>query len=164
MACDCTELQRWQGLQHWLLHDGSRSQPAVQSSPPITDTAPLHRRRFLRPVKLSPSISFSLVPVLGTALFFIMPASVIAFLGGSSRSAQNTVFAVLVGARWGSFANVCIHRLPLGQSVVRPGSRCPSCSQPIAWFGSISHLASFLLLRGRCRATCCWRRFLGDIR
>ncbi|HNI59635.1 MAG TPA: prepilin peptidase [Pseudomonadota bacterium] len=79
-----------------------------------------------------------------------MPASVIAFLEWLVRSAWGTVFAVLWGAMWGSFANVCIHRLPLGQSVVRPGSRCPSCSQPIAWFDNIPIL-SFLLLRGRCR-------------
>jgi len=50
----------------------------------------------------------------------------------------------------GSFVNVLIHRLPLGLSIVQPGSRCPKCLSPIAWFDNIP-VASFLLLRGRCR-------------
>jgi len=54
------------------------------------------------------------------------------------------------GAIVGSFANVCIHRLPRGLSVVHPGSRCPSCGAPIAFFDNVPVL-SWLLLRGRCR-------------
>ncbi len=60
------------------------------------------------------------------------------------------VAAFLWGALWGSFANVLIHRLPLGLSVVRPRSRCPACETPIAWYDNIPVL-SYLLLRGRCR-------------
>lgn len=61
--------------------------------------------------------------------------------------ASVTVF--LFGLVVGSFLNVCIHRLPLGASVVRPRSRCPSCSAPIPWFHNLP-VASWIVLRGRC--------------
>jgi leader peptidase (prepilin peptidase)/N-methyltransferase len=60
------------------------------------------------------------------------------------------IFALLLGLITGSFANVCIHRLPLGRSVVRPGSACPGCGRPIAWYDNVP-LLSYLLLLGRCR-------------
>jgi len=62
------------------------------------------------------------------------------------------LFAVLlfaVGTCMGSFFNVLIHRLPRGESVVRPRSRCPSCGRPIRPWENIP-IASYLLLRGRC--------------
>jgi len=49
--------------------------------------------------------------------------------------------------------------VPLRRSVVSPGSSCPSCAEPIAWFDNIPVL-SYLLLRGRCRscgATISWK-------
>lgn len=55
------------------------------------------------------------------------------------------------GAALGSFANVVIYRLPREESVVWPGSRCPSCGTPIRPLDNIPVL-SFLRLRGRCRA------------
>ena len=58
----------------------------------------------------------------------------------------------LVGAAVGSFLNVVVHRLPLGESIVRPGSRCPSCGTPLRARDNLP-LISWLLLRGRCR-TC----------
>jgi len=51
----------------------------------------------------------------------------------------------------GSFLNVCIWRLPRGESIVYPGSHCPLCGASIKWFDNIPML-SFLLLRGKCRS------------
>ena len=57
------------------------------------------------------------------------------------------VFGLVVG----SFCNVVIYRLPQGESIISPGSRCPSCRTPIRPWDNIP-LISYLLLRGRCRA------------
>lgn len=59
-------------------------------------------------------------------------------------------WAVASGAVVGSFLNVVIARLPAGQSVVRPRSRCPRCLTPIAWYDNVPVL-SWLVLRARCR-------------
>lgn len=61
-----------------------------------------------------------------------------------------TFLAFLAGLLAGSFLNVCIHRWPAGESVVKPRSRCPHCEQPVAWYDNVP-LASFVWLRGRCR-------------
>lgn len=50
----------------------------------------------------------------------------------------------------GSFVNVLVYRIPKDQSVVFPGSRCPRCEKPIAFYDNIP-VVSWLLLRGRCR-------------
>jgi leader peptidase (prepilin peptidase)/N-methyltransferase len=50
----------------------------------------------------------------------------------------------------GSFLNVVIHRLPRGESLVHPRSRCPSCETQIAGYDNIP-IVSWLVLRGRCR-------------
>jgi leader peptidase (prepilin peptidase) / N-methyltransferase len=59
--------------------------------------------------------------------------------------------AAVFGAIWGSFFNVCIARVPAGQSIVRPGSRCGACGVPVRAFDNVPIL-SYLWLRGRCRA------------
>jgi leader peptidase (prepilin peptidase)/N-methyltransferase len=63
---------------------------------------------------------------------------------------METLLAFLAGLLIGSFLNVCVYRLPLDLSVVRPRSFCPACEKPIAWYDNIP-VASYLLLRGRCR-------------
>lgn len=60
------------------------------------------------------------------------------------------VFAFVFGSLVGSFLNVVIHRLPRGESVVRPRSRCPGCRRPIRWYENVPIL-SWIVLRGRCR-------------
>jgi leader peptidase (prepilin peptidase)/N-methyltransferase len=59
--------------------------------------------------------------------------------------------AAIFGAIWGSFFNVCIARIPAGQSIVRPGSRCGACGVPVRALDNVPVL-SYLWLRGRCRA------------
>jgi leader peptidase (prepilin peptidase)/N-methyltransferase len=61
------------------------------------------------------------------------------------------VAAVAFGALIGSFLNVCIYRLPRGESIVWPGSHCPACAEAIAWHDNIP-VMSYLWLLGRCRA------------
>ncbi|CAN5487179.1 A24 family peptidase [soil metagenome] len=59
------------------------------------------------------------------------------------------IYLFLLGACLGSFGNVVIYRMPLGKSVVRPGSACGSCHKPIKFRHNIPIL-SWFLLRGRC--------------
>jgi leader peptidase (prepilin peptidase) / N-methyltransferase len=60
------------------------------------------------------------------------------------------VLAGVVGAVVGSFLNVVIHRLPRGESLVHPRSRCPACGTQIAEYDNVP-IVSWLALRGRCR-------------
>ena len=64
--------------------------------------------------------------------------------------------AAVWGAVWGSFFNVVIGRVPRGESIVRPPSRCLSCGAPVRAWDNIPIL-SYALLRGRCRN--CHARF-----
>ncbi|MEA2456708.1 MAG: leader peptidase (prepilin peptidase) / N-methyltransferase [Thermoleophilaceae bacterium] len=59
--------------------------------------------------------------------------------------------AAVLGALIGSFLNVVIYRLPRGESLLTPGSHCPSCDAPVRAFDNVPVL-SWLLLRGRCRS------------
>lgn len=60
------------------------------------------------------------------------------------------IYAGVLGASVGSFMNVCVTRLPKGESLLRPRSRCPECSGQIAWYDNVP-LLSWILLRGKCR-------------
>jgi leader peptidase (prepilin peptidase)/N-methyltransferase len=62
------------------------------------------------------------------------------------------VLLAVAGLAVGSFLNVCIYRLPRGESLAWPGSHCPRCGTPIAWFHNVPVLGYFAL-GGRC-ATC----------
>ena len=63
---------------------------------------------------------------------------------------METAFAGISGAVIGSFLNVVVYRLPLGQSLVAPRSHCPSCDTPVAPRDNVP-LLSWLFLKGRCR-------------
>lgn len=67
------------------------------------------------------------------------------------RSPAFETTALLLGLVVGSFANVCVHRLPRRQSVVSPPSRCPACGALIRARDNVPVL-SWLLLRGHCRS------------
>ena len=60
-------------------------------------------------------------------------------------------WAFAAGAAVGSFLNVVVARVPAGESIVHPRSRCPGCRTPIAWYDNVPVL-SWILLRGRCRS------------
>jgi leader peptidase (prepilin peptidase)/N-methyltransferase len=57
----------------------------------------------------------------------------------------------LLGLAIGSFVNVVIHRVPRGESLVAPGSRCPACGTPILHRHNVPVLG-WTVLRGRCAA------------
>jgi len=63
---------------------------------------------------------------------------------------MEALLALLFGLLIGSFLNVCIYRWPRDLSVVRPRSHCIACEKIIAWYDNVP-LASYFLLRGRCR-------------
>jgi leader peptidase (prepilin peptidase)/N-methyltransferase len=60
-------------------------------------------------------------------------------------------YAAFIGALFGSFFNVVAYRLPRGESLSRPRSRCPGCETPIKPYDNVPIL-SWLALRGKCRA------------
>lgn len=60
------------------------------------------------------------------------------------------IMIFLFGCCWGSFLNVCIWRLPRGESVCNVPSHCPKCNHEIRWYDNLP-LLSYALLRGRCR-------------
>ena len=59
------------------------------------------------------------------------------------------ILAALVGLLVGSFLNVVIYRVPLGENIAFPASHCTSCNHPLKWYHNIP-LFSWLFLRGRC--------------
>ncbi len=65
-------------------------------------------------------------------------------------SAVEIAVAGLFGALIGSFLNVVAYRVPRGESLVSPGSHCPSCGAPVKAFDNVP-VVSWLVLRGRCR-------------
>jgi len=56
------------------------------------------------------------------------------------------IFGLVIG----SFLNVCIYRMPKGESIIRPRSYCPCCKRAIFWYDNIP-LLSYVILKGRCR-------------
>ena len=67
---------------------------------------------------------------------------------------ENTVLWIaaavfIFGTRIGSFLNVVIYRIPKGESIVFPSSKCQSCQTPLKWWHNIP-LFSWLILGGKC--------------
>lgn len=60
-----------------------------------------------------------------------------------------SIFIFIIGTIIGSFLNVCIYRIPRGESIAFPSSHCPSCSTPLKWYELVPVL-SFLVQGGRC--------------
>src|SRR5687767_15471835 len=70
---------------------------------------------------------------------------------GVMTTATGASVAGVLGLILGSFLNVVAYRLPRGESLATPASRCPGCDTPIKPYDNVPVL-SWLLLRGRCRA------------
>ncbi len=99
-----------------------------------------------RPPPSKPPIELTARPQFGKILP-VLSLSPSDFLASPVWEAGCFVLGLIVG----SFANVCIYRLPLGLSIVSPGSRCPACKQPIRAWDNVPVL-SYLVLLGRCRS------------
>ena len=63
---------------------------------------------------------------------------------------MDILFVIILGALWGSFANVCIYRLPNDENVVSGRSFCPKCKKKILWYDNIP-VISFVILKAKCR-------------
>ncbi len=61
-----------------------------------------------------------------------------------------TITTFIVGTCIGSFLNVCIWRIPRGESIVSPPSHCPKCNHKLAWFENFP-IFGWLILGGKCR-------------
>jgi leader peptidase (prepilin peptidase)/N-methyltransferase len=59
------------------------------------------------------------------------------------------IFIFIFGILIGSFLNVVIYRIPKGESIVFPSSKCQSCQTPLKWYHNIP-IFSWLFLRGKC--------------
>ena len=60
------------------------------------------------------------------------------------------IIVFILGSIWGSFSNVCIHRIPGNKSVVKGRSYCPACNKQIRWYDNIP-LLSYIFLKAKCR-------------
>ena len=63
---------------------------------------------------------------------------------------MDLIFLIIIGGLWGSFANVCIIRLPEDKGVVSGRSNCPKCKKQINWYDNIP-IISYFILNGKCR-------------
>jgi leader peptidase (prepilin peptidase)/N-methyltransferase len=67
----------------------------------------------------------------------------------------DVALVIVFGLVIGSFLNVCIARVPHGESIVSPPSHCPLCQTQIAWYDNVPVL-SYVILRGHCRGCSAW--------
>ena len=64
--------------------------------------------------------------------------------------AMEFIFVFIVGSMIGSFLNVCIYRMPKGESIVFPSSHCTKCNYKIKWYENIP-IISYIFLLGKCK-------------
>lgn len=69
--------------------------------------------------------------------------------GAMTLDGPTLVLAGVLGLSVGSFLNVVVYRLPRGESLARPASRCPACGRALRWFDNVPVL-SWVCLRGQC--------------
>jgi len=62
----------------------------------------------------------------------------------------NLIVIFFLGTCLGSFLNVCVYRMPRGESIIFPGSHCPICKKDIRWYQNIP-VFSFVFLKGHCK-------------
>ena len=60
------------------------------------------------------------------------------------------IVIIILGLVFGSFANVCIYRIPRNLSIVKPRSSCPNCNKLISWYDNIP-VISYIVLGAKCR-------------
>ena len=65
--------------------------------------------------------------------------------------AMSQLIVFILGLLIGSFLNVCIYRMPKGESIIFPESHCPNCKKKVLWYDNIP-IVSYLALMGKCRA------------
>jgi len=141
----------------------------VTESEPKADVMPDSQEQPSEPAPPNRSMVWSvLLASVAVAVFFPAADSAAAALAPPSRRFVDTeslidmlpaVGVAVVIATWifvfwsliGSFLNVVVYRLPLGESVVHGGSHCPRCSSPIAWHDNLP-VVGWLRLNGRCRS------------
>ena len=63
---------------------------------------------------------------------------------------MDILFIIILGALWGSFANVCIYRIPINKSIVSGRSFCPKCNNKVVWYDNIP-IFSYFFLKAKCR-------------
>lgn len=71
-------------------------------------------------------------------------------LSGRGKEDMGYIAFFILGLMVGSFLNACIHRIPEGQPVVYPPSRCSACGRPIGW-RYLAPVANYIFLKGKCR-------------
>ncbi len=60
------------------------------------------------------------------------------------------IIVFILGSIWGSFSNVCIHRMPYNEGVAKGRSYCPNCKKQIRWYDNVP-IFSYVILKAKCR-------------
>ncbi len=145
--------------KHWGARSAGDRCPEQTASRAAPDRGSRHRAACRRPGRAGRSI----------ARDHLMPSATASSAAASSAAASSVtassvaapfdtplgIWLLIVGlfvfgSLFGSFANVVVYRLPLGLSLLWPGSHCPRCGRPIRWYDNVP-IFGWLALNGRCR-------------